>query len=127
MQNVTDMDTGEVTFEKIKTPEDYKVEGQLMDFADGSDGGSNIARAGASFYTISTLVMASYRSTYKDKLTTSLEPATGDGEPKGDTILEGQTGELIFATLAAENLEEVQEKAKRFSLDLQTGKIKRDL
>lgn len=71
--------------------------------------------------------MTIYRATYKDKLLTSLEPATGDGEPKGDTILEGQTGELIFATLEAENLEEAQEKAKRISLELQTGKIKRDL
>ena len=47
MQKVTDMDTGEVTFEKIKTPEDYEIEGKLMDFADGSDGGANTDGSGA--------------------------------------------------------------------------------
>lgn len=71
--------------------------------------------------------MAIYRATYKDKLLVNLEPAKGDGEPKGDTILEGQTGELIFATIEAADEAEANEKAKRISLELQTGKPKREL
>lgn len=70
--------------------------------------------------------MPTYRATYKDKLLINLEQTKGDGEPKGD-IVEGQTGELIFATIDAENDAEAEEKAKRISLELQTGKSKRDL
>lgn len=47
MQKVTDMDTGEVSFEPVKTAEDYEREGELMDFAEGSDGGANTDGAGA--------------------------------------------------------------------------------
>lgn len=48
MHKVTDMDTGEVAFEKDKTPEDYEREAKsLMDFADGSDGGANSDGSGA--------------------------------------------------------------------------------
>lgn len=72
-------------------------------------------------------LMPTYRATYKDKLLINLEPAKGDGEPKGDTILENQTGELIFATIDAADEAEAQEKAKQISLQLQTGKTKREL
>jgi len=71
--------------------------------------------------------MPTYRATFQNKLLTHLEPTKGSGEPQGDTILEGQTGQLIFATIEAEDEAEAQEKAKRISLELQTGKTKRDL
>lgn len=71
--------------------------------------------------------MATYRATFKDKLLLHLEATKGDGEPKGDTILEKQTGELIFATIEAADETEAMEKARRISLELQTGKTKREL
>lgn len=70
--------------------------------------------------------MAKYRVEFDHKEIRSIELAH---EPNhtGDTILEENTGQTIFAIVEAGTDQEAREKAERLQTELQTRKTKRDL
>ena len=70
--------------------------------------------------------MPKYRLTF-DKMKLKSVDKTEETTHTGDTILEEQTGETIYAFVEAKDEEEAREKAQRVAVELQSGVTKRDL
>lgn len=70
--------------------------------------------------------MGKYRVAYNHKEIRSIQPAA-DPNQSGDTVLEENTGDTIYAIIEAKDEAEAREKASRLQVELQTGKTKREL
>lgn len=74
-----------------------------------------------------------FRVTYTDKEVVSVQATDGPTDPTtydgsvGDTILEDNVGQTLYATIEAADETEAREKADRLKTELQTRRTRRDL
>jgi hypothetical protein len=71
--------------------------------------------------------MPHYNVQYTDKQVVSIHQAGADADPTPDTILEERTGQIMYATIQAEDDAEARRKAERLQTELQTGRTARDV